>query len=266
MVIDPYEQVEEAIETTLNISLNPRGPEMLLDYVTESGLDTSSTALDLGCNTGKYTFELNRRFGCRVIGVDPDEHHIAEATASVKRSANGESEVTFKCGQAEVIPADDDSFDLVLCRDVLELVADLSAAYGEIRRVLTKSGRAIIYTMCATELLEEREADTLFKGLSDIKVTSMQPEAHENAIRESGLRISHREILGAEWGEFDEEHSGKPGRWLLQVARLMRNREEYSAQFGRENYEVAVADRLWHVYRMIGKLSGRIYLLDKLDG
>jgi hypothetical protein len=32
-------------------------------------------------------------------------------------------------------------------------------------------------------------------------------------------------------------------------------------RFGRENYDIALGDRLWHVYHLIGKLSDRVYLL-----
>jgi hypothetical protein len=29
----------------------------------------------------------------------------------------------------------------------------------------------------------------------------------------------------------------------------------------KQNYDIKLADCLWHVYRMIGKLSSRVYLL-----
>ena len=35
----------------------------------------------------------------------------------------------------------------------------------------------------------------------------------------------------------------------------------YSAVLDAGNYEIALGDCLWHVYRMIGKLAGRAYLL-----
>jgi hypothetical protein len=45
------------------------------------------------------------------------------------------------------------------------------------------------------------------------------------------------------------------------VARLLRQPDRYIERFGRQNYDIAVADYLWHVYRMIGKLRERVYVL-----
>ncbi len=40
-----------------------------------------------------------------------------------------------------------------------------------------------------------------------------------------------------------------------------RDPERYIARFGRQNYDIKLGDCLWHIYRMIGKLSGHGYLL-----
>jgi SAM-dependent methyltransferase len=37
--------------------------------------------------------------------------------------------------------------------------------------------------------------------------------------------------------------------------------ERYIRRFGKQNYDIKLGDCLWHVYRMIGKLSSRVYLL-----
>jgi len=47
---------------------------------------------------------------------------------------------------------------------------------------------------------------------------------------------------------------------------LLRNPERYIAQFGQTAYDIMLGDCLWHVHRMIGKLSGRVYLLRVSDG
>jgi tRNA (mo5U34)-methyltransferase len=39
---------------------------------------TGAQALDIGCNAGFYSFELARR-GARVLGIDHDEHYLAQA-------------------------------------------------------------------------------------------------------------------------------------------------------------------------------------------
>ena len=64
-----------------------------------------------------------------------------------------------------------------------------------------------------------------------------------------------------EWGEWRQEHEGEPGRRLLHAARLLREPERYAERFGERACELMLADCLWHVYAMIGKLERRIYLL-----
>ena len=71
--------------------------------------------------------------------------------------------------------------------------------------------------------------------------------------------------LATEWGEYAEEHSATPGHHLLRAARLSRDPDRYIARFGRAAYEVMLGDSFWHIYRMIGKLSSRIYLLSRAD-
>jgi hypothetical protein len=68
-------------------------------------------------------------------------------------------------------------------------------------------------------------------------------------------------VLGSEWGEYYHEHMPARSRHLLHAARLLRDPERYVARFGQQNYDIKLGDCLWHVYRMIGKLSGRVYLL-----
>jgi hypothetical protein len=34
-------------------------------------------------------------------------------------------------------------------------------------------------------------------------------------------------------------------------------------QFGQAAYDIMLSDCFWHVYRMLGKLQGRAYLLSK---
>jgi SAM-dependent methyltransferase len=170
--------------------------------------------------------------------------------------------VRFDAGRAERIPLDDASVDLVWCRDVLCLVEDLDLAYAECQRVLRGGGHVVVYQMFATDRLEPREAAELYAAL-DCVPTSMVPRRTEAAIEAAGLRIDECIILGTEWGEFFEEQSGKAARLLLHAGRLLRDPDRYIEQFGRRNYEIKFGDCLWHVYRLVGKLSSRIYVLSR---
>lgn len=257
---EPYDVVEDEIREYLDVSLEPRGPEMLFDYVADARIGVGSLVLDLGCNTGRFSFELRDRFGCDVVGVDNDEDTIDHARRSLGPTHSG---VTFASGSAESIPLPDDSVDFVWCRDVLELVADLDATYREIHRVLRPGARAVIYTMCATDDLEIGEARALYAGFSDVVPSSMSRDNHVASIARAGFTTLVQEELGSEWGECDQERTGKPARSLLQVARLRRGRDAFVARYGELNYDIALTDRLWHVYRMMGKLTSCLFVLEK---
>ena len=259
-----YSQAEIEFQQAMDESLHPRGPGMLYDVVAGLGLQARAAALDVGCGEGGDTTELARRFGLQVLGVDPVPRQIEVARqklADVVRDRPGLAElVRFGPGLAEDLPADSESLDLVWCRDVLVHVDDLGSAYREFARVLRPGGSALVYQMFTTARLEPAEAGWLLPTLG-CAAPSMHPESFEAAIEGAGLRIARRIILGSEWGEHSQESSGAGGRQLLHAARLLRDPSRYIGQFGQANYDIALADCLWHIYRMIGKLSPRIYLL-----
>jgi SAM-dependent methyltransferase len=253
---DAFDRIEEQFNQALDESLNPAGPASLYDYVAAMELPTGATAIDVGCGTGRYAVQLARRFGLNVTGIDPGSRHAHVADSDVR----GRGSLDFQAGTAENLPVPSGTADLVWCRDVLSLVEDLGRVYREFRRVLKPGGRALIYQTFATSLLEPAEGAFLIPVMGCVP-GSMRPERTETAIGDAGLRIDRRVIVGTEWGEYTQEHAQHPGRHLLHAARLIRDPDRYITRFGQENYEIKLGDCLWHIYRMIGKLSGRIYLL-----
>lgn len=263
---DAFGRIEEQFNETLDQSLSPRGSEMLYDLVAELGLQPGAAAVDVGCGEGRHTIELARRFRLNVLGIDPLTRHIDIATRALAQAVLTDPAlaiaVRFEPGYAERLPVMDASVDLVWCRDVLCMVEDLEAAYAEFRRVLKPGGRALVYQMFTTDRLEPREAAFLLPRMGNVP-ENMQPEYTESAIRAAGLQIDTCLVLGPEWGEYGQEQTGRGARKLLHAARLLRDPDRYIEQFGRDNYDIALGDCLWHIYRLIGKLSDRVYLLSR---
>ena len=253
---DAYDQVEDQFNQVLDETLHPAGPGALFDYVAGMGLPDGAVSVDVGCGGGEHAVELARRFGLRVTGIDP----VARQVTAARELAGAGDLVRFAVGSAERLPVASGSVDLIWCRDVLCLCADLSLAYREFRRVLRPGGRALVYQMFATSGLRPAEAAFLLPVLG-CDPAAMDPDQAEAAISGAGLVIDRRVILGTEWGEYASERAANPGRHLQHAARLIRDPGRYIAQFGQENYDIKLADCLWHIYRMIGKLSSRVYLL-----
>jgi SAM-dependent methyltransferase len=243
-----FERIEDAFRAALDESLRPRSPELLYEIVEGLGLREGSLVVDVGCGDGTHSFRLAERFGFSVLGIDP----VQAPTAAGR--------VRFVRGAAEALPVEDESADLVWCRDVLIHVADLERAYAEFRRVLCTGGRALVYQTFATDRLEPREAEWLWRALGG-EAGSTDPVRAEAAIAAAGLRVEERIDLRSEWAEWLEERSGAVGRKLLHAARLLRDPDRYRERFGEAAYEIMLGDRLWQVYAMIGKLERRVYLL-----
>jgi SAM-dependent methyltransferase len=253
---DAYDVIEEQFNQELDGSLHPSGPDSLFGYVAELGLPAGAVVVDAGCGEGEHAVDLATRFGFQVTGVDPVPRLVQAAQQNAPRGCP----VTFTTGTAADLPLPSGSADLVWCRDVLCLVEDLDGAYREFRRVLKPGGRALIYQMFTTSLLSPAEAAFLLPVMG-CWPSAMRPEDTEAAIANAGLRIDRRVEVGSEWGEYYHEHVPARTRHLLHAARLLRDPERYVARFGKQNYDIKLGDCLWHIYRMIGKLSSRVYLL-----
>jgi len=92
---------------------------------------------------------------------------------------------------------------------------------------------------------------------------AQQPVVDAIRARQSGLGITEMVELGSETVEWWEERNGKAGRELLAAARLLRAPARYVERFGQGAYDIKLNDAFWFVYRMIGKLTQRVYVLQR---
>ncbi|MEM6382561.1 MAG: bifunctional 2-polyprenyl-6-hydroxyphenol methylase/3-demethylubiquinol 3-O-methyltransferase UbiG [Pseudomonadota bacterium] len=92
--------------------------------------------LDLGCAGGFMAEALDER-GAEVTGIDPAAEAIAAAS---QHAVQGGRAIRYDVGVGENMPYADDSFDAVVCVDVLEHVSDLRKVLSEIARVLRPGG------------------------------------------------------------------------------------------------------------------------------
>jgi SAM-dependent methyltransferase len=164
-------------------------------------------------------------------------------------------------GRAESLPFAAGCFDLIWVRDVLIHIEAVAAALAECRRVVRPGAPVLVFQMFATDWLEPAEAARLWPSLAAV-ATSADRAAFEAAIDEAGLRIEYRSELSSEWREYLEEHDdGRTSRQLLWVARLLRRPALYQNALGEATYRLELANGLWGVYQMIGKLSPTVYVL-----
>ncbi len=249
------------LEAYCGQSLNPRGADMLYDHFAACNPNVQSQIIDIGCRDAVYAIELAKRFGSRVIGIDPAPIHIEHARAAIAEAGLTERVQAIQAG-IEAIPADDAAFDLIWCRDVLNHV-DLQRGLRECARVLKPGGRMLVYQTFATDTLEEREAARIYTAMA-IVPQNMQESFFQSTANAAGLSITTRDVVSSEWRErWAEEGSTALLDNLLWVARMRRSETELVARVGRERYEATYTGCLWGIYQMLGKLQPTIYLLVK---
>jgi ubiquinone/menaquinone biosynthesis C-methylase UbiE len=105
------------------------------------------SVVDIGCGPGFYVAALAKQ-AASVTGIDPSGSMLAVAA----RKTEGHDNVTLLQGEAMPLPLEDASMDRALSVQVFEYIADVSAALGEIHRVLRPGGRVVLWDIDWTTL------------------------------------------------------------------------------------------------------------------
>jgi arsenite methyltransferase len=97
--------------------------------------------LDLGCGAGLDSLVAAQMVGPAgsVTGIDMTPEMLAKARAGA--GALGVPNVRFVEGEAERLPFDEASFDVVISNGVIDLIPDKDAVFSELYRVLRPGGR-----------------------------------------------------------------------------------------------------------------------------
>jgi ubiquinone/menaquinone biosynthesis C-methylase UbiE len=111
-------------------------------------INGSERVLDVGCGIGGPSRYLASRFGCRVTGLDLTADFVALAGMLAQRTRLSDK-VSYRQGDALDMPFADASFDLVWSQNAAMNIADRARLYGEMRRVLTPSGRLALQEIAA---------------------------------------------------------------------------------------------------------------------
>jgi 2-polyprenyl-3-methyl-5-hydroxy-6-metoxy-1,4-benzoquinol methylase len=112
--------------------------EHLCRYWWAGQLAHGKRVLDAGCGIGYGSNMLAEAGAAEVAGVD-----IAEPVIEVARQTAAPG-VTFSVGDVAALEFASDSFDLVVCFEVIEHVEDADAVLDELRRVLAPDGLLVI--------------------------------------------------------------------------------------------------------------------------
>lgn len=111
------------------------------------GVGAGDVVLDAGCGFGRHSLEFVSR-GAVVYSMDMDMDSLRKTRFSITQMKdtlpNGKVRYFVGSGDALMLPFKDNSFDRIICSEVMEHVRDDWKACAELARVLKKGGRIAI--------------------------------------------------------------------------------------------------------------------------
>lgn len=116
---------------------------MLTFNLKKYNLKDDGLMLDVGCGEGRHIFGVMQDYPMmKCIGIDMDKASLNKAEEGYeyfKSISNAGAE--FFIGSAYSLPFESDSFDLIVCSEVLEHLHEYNDAIKEIHRVLKPGGK-----------------------------------------------------------------------------------------------------------------------------
>ena len=128
-----------------------RGRAATRDLARFAEIGSGMRVLDLGCGLGGPARLLTAEYGARVTGIDLMEEFI-EAAVMLTAMAKMDRSPAFVRGDMLHLPFDGKSFDAAWSQHTLMNIADKTALFGEIHRVLVAGGILAFYDVVAGTL------------------------------------------------------------------------------------------------------------------
>ena len=176
------------------------------------GVLPGQALLDLGCGSGRHTFEALRR-GAEVVALDqnpadlPGVELMVTAMVEAGEVMAPDGPVTL-CADALALPFPDGSFDRVIASEILEHVPQDSSAIAEIFRVLRPGGLVAVS-------VPRRWPEQICWALSD--AYHEVPGGHVRIYRGHRL-LAALEAVGLEPLESHHAHALHAPYWWLRCA------------------------------------------------
>jgi SAM-dependent methyltransferase len=170
--------------------------------------------LDMGAGAGRHAFEVFRR-GAHIVALDysladlKDCSGLFSAMVAAGEPPAGTSWATVN-GDGTRLPFADDTFDHIICSEVMEHIPDDAAAAAELARVL-KPGGTLAVTV-PTWLPEQ-----ICWALSDEYHAPFVPGGHVRIFTEASLRRRFRDA-GLKPGDAHHAHALHSPYWWLKCA------------------------------------------------
>jgi SAM-dependent methyltransferase len=164
------EEEMAAVPEGANLGLGCGNPVAL------ASLKEGETVLDLGSGAGFDCFLAARQVGekGRVIGVDMTPEMIEKARTNARKS--GFTNVEFRLGEIENLPAADSSANAIISNCVINLAPDKKRVFQEAFRVLKPGGRIMVSDIVLTKALPENIKNSIEAYVGCISGASLESD------------------------------------------------------------------------------------------
>ncbi|CAK5264127.1 unnamed protein product [Mycena citricolor] len=178
--------------STMNEPQFKFGLKMLEQLDIQNGM----VVVDVGCGTGELALHVAERFGCKVIGVDPEDKRIeiAKKRAQEKGCANVDFHV---CSAEDLDGLLEGEVDVFLLSSVLHWLSDPVVVLEAMRKRLRVGGRVGITTTVAGASVSSPKADALsVPPFNAFTPTYLSTSFSEERLREifAGAGFAHPSI------------------------------------------------------------------------
>lgn len=108
----------------------------------EIGNVKGKKVLDVGCEAGYVSMKIAER-GAHITSIDVCEPALEQFRAKIK-GKHYEQSITIMNAMAHKMPFEDNSFDVVVCTEVIEHMPEVDTCFAEMHRVLKPGGKLVI--------------------------------------------------------------------------------------------------------------------------
>lgn len=182
------------------------GPMFFEPYAQEVGQLIKSSvindALEIACGTGRLTRHLRKSLpsGAKLVASDLSTDMLDVAQEKLK----GQN-IDWRVIDAQDLPFEDDSFDLVVCYFGFMMVPDTEKAFAEVFRVLRKGGMLLMATW---DKLSSNDASNVFR-VTLKRYIDVLPKAYKLPFSMHDSELIIRMLQGAGFSNIQSERISK---------------------------------------------------------
>lgn len=151
-----------------------------------SGVKEGEVVLDIGSGAGIDVLLASKKVGesGKVIGLDMTPEMIERGKENVEKA--GVDNVEFRLGEAESMPIENETVDLIVSNCVINLSPDKKKVFQETYRVLKPGGRILISDI-VTHKLPQMIKDNMDAWVGCV-AGALEEEDYLNTIRDAGFK------------------------------------------------------------------------------